>query len=205
MKNFLENNFFEIRKHRRLGSSLIFDTKGKNGVTIEKKENMAIARNDIEDESQDVFLKPDDQVIFIGYSQKDSAFLEVLLPHLQSIEKESGIKIWHEDNASPGDSLVDKSMAVLARTKIAILLISVDFFDTPLITNKKLHALLSREGLNIFMIIMKPCSARFLRAKIFPDLKPFNALNNPVSNMVEHEREALCDSIAGEIYFRLGL
>ncbi len=75
-------------------------------------------------------------------------------------------------------------------SKIALLLISADFFNSDFITSNELPKLLSaaeKDGATILSVILKPCLF-----DEYPEVNQYQAINNPtlpISAMNETDRE----------------
>lgn len=136
--------------------------------------------------------------VFISYSHKDARFLNELLPHLKYLEKNKLIDLWSDDKIDPGDKWKEEIELALASTKIAILLISIDFLISPFIGDDELPPLLTAadaKGVKILPVILRPCT-------LPKNLSQFQAINNPsrpLAGMKRYEREELWMKIAATI------
>src|SRR5438270_11408475 len=81
--------------------------------------------------------------VFISYSHNDTKYLNMLLPHLKYLEENKLIELWTDSKIQPGERWQDEIKLALASTKVAILLISVDFLNSPFIQNNELPPLLA--------------------------------------------------------------
>src|SRR2546428_13547009 len=80
--------------------------------------------------------------VFISYSHKDAKYLDGLLPHLQYLEKNKRIDLWVDTKLKPGENWQSEVENALASVKVAILLISIDFLNSPFIAKNELPPLL---------------------------------------------------------------
>lgn len=91
-----------------------------------------------------------------------------------------------------GSKWKDEITNAIERAKVAILLVSTDFFGSDFITSHELPRLLElaeKEGTVILTVILKPCLF-----EDFTELNKYQALNppnKPVSKMDENEKEEL--------------
>src|SRR5690348_7621610 len=99
--------------------------------------------------------------VFVSYSSKDTRYLDELLPHLQYLEKNKLIDLWSDGKIIPGDKWKEEIALALASTRIAILLISIDFLNSSFIEDNELPLLLTAaevEGVKILPVILRPCT-----------------------------------------------
>ena len=136
--------------------------------------------------------------VFISYSHKDTKYLNELLPHLSNLEKNKLIDLWSDTKISPGDNWREAIEGALASTKIAILLLSIDFLNSPFIADNELPPLLAAaetKGVKILPVVLRPCD-------LPRSISKFQAVNNPsrpVTAMKRTEREALWAKLAAMI------
>ncbi|MGB0218067.1 MAG: toll/interleukin-1 receptor domain-containing protein [Sinimarinibacterium flocculans] len=126
---------------------------------------------------------PDDPVdIFISYSHADSYWRQRLETHLAPLERSATVSYWSDRRLLPGSNWRNEIREAIARSKIAIFLVSADFLASDFIRTHELPPLLDAaedEGKSIFSIIVSPCL--FLKT---PELCKFQALNDPASPLV---------------------
>ncbi len=136
--------------------------------------------------------------VFISYSHKDAKYLvDGLLPHLQYLEKNKRIDLWIDTKLKPGEDWQDELEIALASAKVAILLISIDFLNSPFIAKNELPPLLfaaEDEGVTILPVILRPCDI----PKSLSRFQAINDLSRTVSMMKGYEREKLWVKVAKE-------
>jgi hypothetical protein len=96
--------------------------------------------------------------VFVSYSHADEEYLKRLRVHLGLLERRN-IKIWTDKDIEPGMQWQDEIRTALARTKVAVLMISTDFLNSDFITNQELPPLLAaaeNEGAVILPVLVKP-------------------------------------------------
>jgi hypothetical protein len=96
--------------------------------------------------------------VFVSYSHADEDYLKRLRVHLSLLERRN-IKIWTDKDIAPGMNWQDEIANALARTKVAVLMISTDFLNSDFITRQELPPLLAAaksEGVEILPVIVKP-------------------------------------------------
>ena len=80
-----------------------------------------------------MYEKDNNKDIFICYSRKDKDYLIEIAGHLKSI----CLSYWYDDNIGTGDRWNEKIESAINDAKIAILLISMNFFNSDYIVDKE--------------------------------------------------------------------
>ena len=96
--------------------------------------------------------------VFVSYSHADEEYLKRLRVHLALLERRN-IRIWTDKDIEPGMKWQDEITSALAKTKVAVLMISTDFLSSDFITRQELPSLLAAahsEGVEILPVIVKP-------------------------------------------------
>ncbi len=126
--------------------------------------------------------------IFISYSHFDKEYLDQLKRHFRPIER--FVDLWDDSRITPGKEWKEEIRQSIAKCKVAILLVSTDFFNSDFINNNELPPLLElaeNSGVTILTVIVKPC---YFEA--YSSLSKYQAVNDPkypISGMDETERE----------------
>lgn len=134
--------------------------------------------------------------VFICYSRKDNTWKKDLLKQMKPLHNQHDIKPWHDGNIQPGTLWREEISKVLAQTRVALILVSVDFLDSDFIAEQELPHLLqdAQDGhLTILWVLLRSCvweeTALAQYQSVFPDHRPLAALGT-------HEREAALAHIA---------
>lgn len=128
--------------------------------------------------------------VFISYSHSDKDFLNDIQRHYKPFL--SQIDYWDDTKIEPGQKWKEEIRLAIAKTKVAVLLVSTDFLGSDFIATNELPPLLTaaeREGAVILIVIVKPCLF-----EEFEELNQFQAMNppnRPVSRMSMDEKEEL--------------
>jgi hypothetical protein len=128
--------------------------------------------------------------VFISYAHIDSGYLSDIKRHFKPFLNQ--IEFWDDTKIIVGSKWKEEIAKAIGKTKVAILLVSTDFFGSDFISSNELPQLLEsaeKEGTVILTIILKPCLF-----EEFEQLNQYQALNSPnypVSKMDENEKEEL--------------
>jgi hypothetical protein len=71
--------------------------------------------------------------VFISYSHKDARFLRQLRAHVAPEERDGIIKVWADDRLEGGDVWHKTIRQAIAAARVAICLVSADFFTSEFI------------------------------------------------------------------------
>jgi predicted acylesterase/phospholipase RssA len=77
--------------------------------------------------------------LFISYSHRDQKWLDVIKAPLEPFVELRGLKVWDDRHIPPGEDWRKMIADALAQTRIALLLISPNFFKSEFIRNEELR------------------------------------------------------------------
>lgn len=129
--------------------------------------------------------------IFICYSHNDAKWLERLRVHLKPLEQE-GVKAWSDRMITPSTKWREEIQKSICAARIAILLISADFFASDFISTNELPQLLlaaKTDGVNILQVIISP--SRFQQHQILSQFQAVNDPQRPLINLKRGEQETV--------------
>ena len=138
---------------------------------------------------------------FISYSHKDTTILEQLQTYLKPLERDGLIDRWDDTRIKPGMKWLEEIENSLNSCKIAIFLVSSNFFASDFIARKELPLLLEAaeaRGVEILPIVLNPCQAAFNRSKL-KDYQTIKSPSKPLSGMTDHEKDEALDQLAARI------
>ena len=98
-------------------------------------------------------------IVFISYSKFDKDWLDKLRKCLRPLEN-NGLKIWSDKDINPGNKWLAEIDNALEMTKIAVPLLSTNFFDCDFIQNQELPRILDAEQrgqVTILPILISAC------------------------------------------------
>jgi TIR domain len=135
--------------------------------------------------------------VFISYSHHDAQWLERLQVHLRPLVRESTIEVWNDKLINPGASWEAEIQSALAKSKVAILLISADFLASDFIASNELPRLLhaaEEDGATIIPVIVSP--SYFLNMEKLARFQAVNDPSKPLVSMTKGEQEAVFVKLA---------
>ncbi len=136
--------------------------------------------------------------VFISYSHEDKEDFDRLLVHLKAAKSSKTIKWWDDTQIKPGEKWNDAIKKAVASSRVAILLVSVDYLASDFIWKEELPLLLSteEEGVTILPVILGPCSFQYT------SLARFQSVNNPtipLSMMNKHQKDEVWNKVVETI------
>jgi hypothetical protein len=145
--------------------------------------------------------------IFISYSHQDKSHLERLQVHLEPFRR-AGIDIWDDTRIAAGQQWRHEIEQALAKTKVAILLVSADFLASKFIAENELPPLLasaSTGGTLILPVVVGACNFGASALSSFQAVnipsKPLNSMTRPKREEVwSHVAKVASDALAGTYY-----
>jgi internalin A len=135
--------------------------------------------------------------IFISYSHKDRDWFGKVVRHLRPLQRVGKIEPWSDVQIKPGTNWRKEIEQALRTAKIALLLISADFYASDFIVENELPALLknaSQKGTKILSLIIKP--SRFDRDKNLSRFQAINDPSQPLISLTEYEQEKVLKEMA---------
>jgi TIR domain len=141
---------------------------------------------------------PRDQ-IFISYSHKDKKCRDALNTHLKPYLRNGSITSWSDQQIAAGSQWFEEIQSALTDSKIAVLLVSPDFFDSDFIHQHELGPLLKNAeqgGVKIFWVPVRDSGYKQTA------LKNYQALLDPakpLAGMTQAKRDQAWLKICEEI------
>ncbi len=136
--------------------------------------------------------------VFISYSHIDKPYLDQLKRHFKPFQNK--VDFWDDSRILPGATWKKEIEMAMSEAKIAILLLSADFFNSDFILEKELPSLLKAaqdEGATILSVILKPCLF-----SEYPEISQYQAINAPsfaIIQMDEAQREMTWVSLVKQV------
>ncbi len=114
--------------------------------------------------------------VFISYSHKDKEWTDTLLTHLTPLLRSGTVKAWSDQQIKPGSRWHDEIQQALAKTRVAVFMVTADFLASDFIWNKELKPLLDEADKGNVTVLWVPVRASLVSAT--PLIK-YQAVGNP--------------------------
>ena len=117
--------------------------------------------------------------VFISYAHndmKETDYVDELRPHLEALQKMGGIKWWYDKEIKPGEKWHEEIQEALSEAKVAVLMVSANFFASNYVWNKELPKILKaaeEEGVTILWLPVRACSYKNT------DIAKYQAVTDP--------------------------
>ncbi len=128
--------------------------------------------------------------VFISYSHFDEKYLTDLKRHFKPLL--GIIDFWDDSQIKPGQKWKEEIEIAMSEAKVAILLISADFFNSDFITSQEIPKILkkaSEEGTTVIGVFLKHCLF-----EEYPEIMQYQGLNdpkNPIASLDDNSRESM--------------
>jgi hypothetical protein len=141
---------------------------------------------------------PQREHVFISYSHKDTKFLDQLLTHLRPLERAGQLTKWSDKQIAPGSEWFSEIQESLARTKVAVLLVTPSFLASDFIHEHELGPLLRQASTGGVRILWIPVRASAYEATVLKNYQALSSPDKPLAQM-KAERDAAWVKICKEI------
>ncbi len=140
------------------------------------------------------------QRLFISYSHEDAKWLKCVRVQLMSLERLNLIDIFADTSIVTGEDWKARIDQEMRRAKLAMLLMSPTFLNSPFIQDKELPHILDRhtkEGMNIYPILVIDCAWDEFEWLARLQIRPHS--RKPLSGLRKNAREKELVKIVKEI------
>jgi len=137
--------------------------------------------------------------VFVSYSHEDKEWLERVKKFLTPLERQGLVRTWDDGKIQPGSKWETDIQKHLESAKMAVLLVTQDFLNSPFIQGKEVPQLLTKaeqQGLKIIWIAVKSCTVKD------SVISKFQAANDPKHPLAELD-DAQQDKVLVEIYEKI--
>jgi hypothetical protein len=125
--------------------------------------------------------------VFISYSHEDDQFFVDMLKGLKPLERAGRITTWSDKKIKPGSEWFDEIKAALAKTSVAVMLVSPAFLASDFIHDHEFWPLLKDAkagGVTILWVLIRDClwketPLKDYQAVVSPPDKPFAEMRRP--------------------------
>src|SRR5437660_4765349 len=135
--------------------------------------------------------------IFVSYSHSDKKWLGRLDKFLRPLGREQKIISWNDTSIKPTNLWSEEIVKALNNARVAILLISANFFASDFIYNVELPALLkSAEGLGTKILPVIIGASRFDRENKINQFQAANDPAQPLESLSKYKFDRILQNIA---------
>jgi serine/threonine protein kinase len=142
--------------------------------------------------------------VFISYSHKDTAWMEKFSAQLNVIKQTGRLDIWSDKSIRSGQNWVQEINAAIARARVALLLVTVDFLTSEFIKSKELPKILKghqNDGLYLYWV---PIGHAPYSMSDFANIQAAHDPKRPLRGLEEVEQDRVISDIATQIGQMLG-
>ncbi|MFL6262686.1 MAG: TIR domain-containing protein [Thermoanaerobaculia bacterium] len=136
--------------------------------------------------------------VFISYSHRDKKLMNELLTHLKPYVR-SGITVWSDQQIASGSKWFDEIKAALAKTSVAVLLVSPDFLASDFIHEHELGPFLKEAKARGVRILWVPIYASSYEETDLKHLQAVSPPNEPIGAKSKADRDAAWVRVCKEI------
>jgi hypothetical protein len=139
--------------------------------------------------------------VFVSYSHADDpAWLSRVQVHLKPLVREGRVELWDDTRIRSGERWREEIREALARAKVAVLLISADFYASDFIADKELPPLLEAERERGLVILGLHINfSRFDRDRVLSEYQTINPPDQPIEGLSKAQQEKVFDDLARRI------
>jgi hypothetical protein len=139
-------------------------------------------------------------MVFLSYSHKDTPWMERVASHLQVLVDSESLRIWDDRSIKPGQDWLPEIEKALEAARVAVLLVSIEFINSPFVRNAEIPRLLARrkaQGLRVVPLLIRPCAWQKVPWLAALQILPRGA--RPLSDMEPNEYEAVLADLVEEV------
>lgn len=143
--------------------------------------------------------------VFVSYSHADKRYLSRLQTHLRPLDREGRV-IWDDTQIRLGQAWEGEIRDAIQRARVAVLLISADFFASDYIDRVELPLLRDAQARNELLLQPVILSAsRFERDPTLNWLQSVNSPQQPLNRLSDGEQEQIWDKVAKAVEAEIGV
>jgi hypothetical protein len=136
--------------------------------------------------------------VFISYSHRDKKLMEDLLTHLKP-HLRSGLTAWSDKQIASGAQWLQEIQDALAKTSVAVLLVSPDFLASDFIDKHELGPLLKEAKAGGVRILWVPLRAAAYEETPLKDYQAVSPPDRPLAQMSRADRDEAWVRVCKEI------
>jgi len=129
-------------------------------------------------------------LVFVSYARADQAMFDDLMTHLKPIVRNMGLAVWSDREICIGDKWRQTIDEALARTKVAVMLVSPAFLASDFINDVELPALLEAAEDHALRVIWVPIKPSGFSETPIKDYQAAHDPAQPISALKPSDRDA---------------
>jgi hypothetical protein len=129
--------------------------------------------------------------VFISYSRSDGQYLKELVTHLKPYIRSKAMEVWNDTMIDPGEDWNKQIEKALAGTRVAVLLVSAEFFASDYIYDNELMPLREASDAGEVTLLTVLVSPLTFKDTPLAGLQAVNDPKDPLSKMRTSERDEL--------------
>src|SRR5262245_30454076 len=137
--------------------------------------------------------------VFISYSHKDIKWMEKFRAQL-SVIQQTVLEIWSDERIESGQNWLEEINAAIARARVALLLVTPDFFASEFIRDHELPKILTRhQGKGLFLSWVPIRHTAYQKSYLAKIQAAISDPGRPLRDRSEAEQDLAMSQIAGMI------
>ena len=142
--------------------------------------------------------------VFISYSHKDKRFEEELSVHLKPLKQENLLMCWSDKDMEDGSLWKEKIEEALVSAKVAVLLISPNFFNSQFIADNELPLIYDSAASGKLTLLWIPLSASNVHHTKISEFQSAHDPSVPLDSLTRSKRNMAYVKICDKILNALG-
>jgi hypothetical protein len=171
------------------------DTDFMRELYFELKRKISKANNIVDAQVPSQSNKTTRNRIFISYCHEDAVYMQRLKVFLQDYSRQGLIDDWDDTKIPVGSQWFEEINNALSMTKVAVLLLSADFFASNFINKYELPILLDRANageIKLVPVVLSPCDFHNTKLSSYQSANP---PSKPLKKMSHIEQEEVWERV----------
>ena len=142
--------------------------------------------------------------VFISYSHQDAEWMDKIRSHLTVIQQTDRLDIWSDERIEAGQYWQQEIDAAIAKARVAVLLLTPDFFSSKFIQNDELPKILKRHREDGLFLYAVPIRHGAYQQSVLGEIQHASDDAQPLGGLSEAEQDRIMSQIALDIGEKLG-
>jgi hypothetical protein len=140
-----------------------------------------------------------ENLIFISYSHKDTIYKDRLRVFLNEFNQQKRVKSWDDSEIEVGDEWYEEIQKAIKAAKVAILLVSMDFFDSKFIMEHELPPILQgveAKEIKLVQVVLGYCD---FENQLLSKYQTINPPSSPLAGMAPFVQEKVWETVLRKV------